>query len=72
MASKTQSWIRICAGEEKLSEDQWLQFTALAMVAILVAPAALRAAKGNVILYAAAWLAALAALVWGYELYYGG
>lgn len=55
-----------------MNENQWLQLAALAMVAILVVPAALRAARGNVILYAAAWLAALSALVWGYEMFNGG
>lgn len=55
-----------------MDENQWLQLVALAMVATLIVPAALRAARGKVILYAAAWLTALTALAWGYELFSRG
>lgn len=56
----------------KVSENQWLQLAALIMAAILVVPAALRAARGRTLLYAAGWLAVLAALVWGYAAFNGG
>ena len=55
-----------------MSENQWLQLAALIMAAILVVPAALKAARGRTLLYAAGWLAVLAALVWGFEAFNGG
>ncbi|HRJ60686.1 MAG TPA: hypothetical protein PKZ97_03535 [Azospirillaceae bacterium] len=56
-----------------MSENQWLQLAAVAMAAILVFPAALGAAKkGDVLKHAAIWLALLAALAWGYEIFVAG
>lgn len=57
---------------KNMSENQWLQLVALLMAATLVVPAALRAAKGRTPLYAAAWLALVAALVWGYQTFGAG
>ncbi|WP_199720721.1 MULTISPECIES: hypothetical protein [Azospirillum] len=45
----------------------WLSLTALAMVAVLVVPGALRHNRGVVLRNAALWLAVIVALVWGYE-----
>lgn len=45
----------------------WLSLTALAMVAVLVVPSALRHNRGVVLRNAVLWLAVIVALVWGYE-----
>lgn len=45
----------------------WLSLVALAMVAVLVLPAALRMNRGRVLPHAAAWLAVIVALVWIYQ-----
>lgn len=55
-----------------MSENQWLQLVGLIMAATLVVPAALSQAKGRVLLYAAAWLALIAALVWAHQTFGAG
>lgn len=56
-----------------MSENQWLQLAMLLMAAILVLPAVIGAARnGAALKNAAAWLALLVALAWGYELYAAG
>lgn len=45
----------------------WLALMALAMVAVLVVPAALRHNRGVVLRNAALWLAVIVALVWIYD-----
>lgn len=56
-----------------MSENQWLQLAMLLMAATLVLPAAISAArKGGVLPHAAAWLALLVALAWGYEIFGAG
>lgn len=57
---------------KNMSENQWLQLVGLIMAATLVVPAALSAAKGRLLLYAVAWLALIAALVWGYQTFGAG
>ena len=45
----------------------WVSLIALAMVAILVVPGALRRNRGTALRNAAIWLALIVALVWGYS-----
>lgn len=45
----------------------WMSLIALAMVAVLVVPGALRRNRGTVLRNAAIWLAVIVGLVWGYE-----
>jgi hypothetical protein len=56
-----------------MSENQWLQLAMVSMAAVLVLPAAIAAArKGGALIHAAAWLALLVALAWGYETFGAG
>lgn len=52
-----------------MTENDWIRLAALLGAAVLVVPAALRAARGRILFYAAAWLAVVAALVWAYEIF---
>ncbi|SMH53527.1 hypothetical protein [Azospirillum agricola] len=45
----------------------WMSLIALAMVAILVVPGALRRNRGTALRNAAIWLAVVVALVWAYD-----
>ncbi|CAO3418141.1 hypothetical protein [Azospirillum doebereinerae] len=45
----------------------WMSLIALAMVAVLVVPGALRRNRGTAVRNAAIWLGLIVALVWGYE-----
>ena len=50
-----------------LESINWLGLVSLLMIALLIVPGVLRRNRGTWLPYAAAWIAAILALVWAYD-----